>query len=630
MFLFGYFNKSEITKERFLENPFDNKYKLYKTGDIVKFDYDGNLEFIGREDGQVKLHGFRIELKEIENVILETGLVSNAVVVTQENSNGKNILVSYFTSYVKDLNISDLSGIIKQKLPYYMVPTLVRLDEFPLTPNGKIDKKALPVSTIKKTKISLPKNELEKDILEICKDVLKNNNLGINNDLFIDGNADSLSILTISSRLFAKNIKIRTQDFYKFPTVEQIANYVSIKDDKLYASHKYIVKPKTMQKPENIYKSNLSFNYKNILLTGVTGFLGVHILSTLLRNTSANIYCLIRPKNSKTPVERLLDVLQFYFGNFYYTNYKDRIFVVDGDLSAEKFGLDDENYKNLQDTIDCIINAAALTKHYGNYNLFYKENVLTVKNLIDFAKPANILLNHISTTSVSGNFLVNNHISCNYTENDFYVGQNYEDNVYVYTKFEAERLIIEAEYNGLHANIFRLGNLMARYSDGVFQKNKFDNAYYTRLLALAKLTYLPEQLKNQKLEFTPIDDVSVAIVKLLFIPDLHNKIFHLLTDKLIDIQTLLNIFSKLNIDCTFVSYEKFIEQLHSKENEKILKYIISDLNSKNSFDYNSDIVINSKLTNSYLRKVGFTWNLIDSEYLIKFFDKSNFLKDLKN
>lgn len=626
----GYFNNPEMTKDRFLKNPFGGNYNLYKTGDIVRFDFDGNLEYIGREDGQVKLNGFRIELKEIENVILESGLVSNAVVTVYKNSNGKNILVAHFTSYVKNLSIDDLSSILKQKLPYYMVPTLVRLDSFPLTPNGKINKKALPAPTIKNAKISLPRNELEKDILDICRDVLQDNNLGTHDNLFTAGNADSLSILAISSRLFAQDIKVRTQDFYKFSTVEQIANYVSIKDDKLFASHKYIVKPKITSKPENIYKADLNFEYKNVLLTGSTGFLGVHILSTLLRNTQAKVFCLIRPKGSKQPEERLLEQLQFYFGSLYYNNYKDRIVIIDGELSDEKFGLDDTFYNDLQNKIDCIINTAAITKHYGNYNLFYKENVTTVKNLIDFAKPNNILLNHISTTSVSGNFLVDNQISYTYTENDFYVGQNYEDNVYIHTKFEAERLVLEAEYSGLHANIFRLGNLMARYSDGIFQKNKFDNAYYTRLLALAELTFIPEQLKSQMLEFTPIDDVSNAIIKLLFIPGLHNKIFHLETDKLISIQCLLNVFANLNINCTFTSYDEFIKQLHSKEHQKILKYIISDLNSNNSFDYSSGIVISTKLTNSYLRKVGFNWHLIDAEYLIKFFDKVGFLKDLKN
>ena len=150
------------------------------------------------------------------------------------------------------------------------------------------------------------------------------------------------------------------------------------------------------------------------------------------------------------------------------------------------------------------------------------------------------------------------------------------------------------------------------------------------MLALAKLTYLPTQLKNQQLEFTPIDDVANAIVSLLFIPNLHNKIFHLLTDKLIDIQTLLNVFSKLNINCTFTSYENFIKQLNLKDNEKILKYIVSDLNSKTQFDYSSDIIINSKITNSYLRKVGFRWHIIDTDYLIRFFDKVNFLEDLQN
>ena len=111
---------------------------------------------------------------------------------------------------------------------------------------------------------------------------------------------------------------------------------------------------------------------------------------------------------------------------------------------------------------------------------------------------------------------------------------------------DAERFVLEEEKNGLRPNICRLGNLMARYSEGQFQKNKFDNAYYCRLLALAKLGYLPNNLVEQMLEFTPIDDASLAVVRLLSIPDLNNKIFHVFTDKLIPIQLLLRILSCLS------------------------------------------------------------------------------------
>lgn len=625
----GYWNKPDLNKASFLDNPFGYNYKMYKTGDIAKWDCNGNLVFLGRNDGQVKLHGLRIELEEIEEVILSNKNVSDALVLVKENLSKNQILVAYVTSYDNNFDVNELYEKLRKKLPFYMIPSIVKLDEFPLTPNGKVDKNALPMPINKNNHNVLPRNDLENDILNVCRDVLNNDNLGIFDDFFTDGDADSLSILTMNSRLFAKDLFVRTQDFYKYSNVAELAKHISYHKIESDDNVEYMVKPKLTVFPKDVSPCDLAFPYKNVLLTGATGFLGIHILDYLLRYTDCMIYCIVRKKNNVNPFKRLMKLSKFYFDDSYFDTYKNRVIILDGELSKHFFGLSQEDYSNLQKNIDCIINTAANTSHYGNYSDFEKENVLTVKNLILFAKPANILLNHMSTTNVSGNYLVENNISYNFTENDFYVGQNYEDNVYIHSKFEAEKLILDEEYKGLNANIFRLGNLMARSKDGKFQMNKYDNAYYTRLVALAKLKVLPDNLKSQSLEFTPIDSTAEAIIKLLTIPNLKNNIFHIFSNKLIDISLLLDIFSKYGCDCKFTTYDKFIKELHLQKNEKILKYIVSDLNYTKKFDYSSDIIINQDLTNKFLELVNFEWPVIDKNYLMNFFDKSDFVNDTK-
>ena len=625
----GYLNKPDKTSERFLDNPFGGEFKLYKTGDMVKYDFDGNLEFIERLDNQVKLHGFRIELKEIENAILETKLTEDAVVVIQKLNNGKSILVAYITG--KNIDTDILYDIIREKLPYYMIPKIVLLDKLPLNPNGKIDKSKLPIPEAHSSKHILPETELEKTLLAVCKEVLENNEIGVLDDLFKDCDADSLSILNISSKLFNMNIQIGIQDFYKYPTIRELAKHVEAEKSgtAIVPSEKEdIIKPYATSLPD-FDTNNVSFQFSNVLLTGVTGFLGVHVLNNLLQNTSCNVYCLIREKYGQSPENRLKALLLYYFDNDYYDKYKNRIFVQNSDLAAEHLGMDNNSYNSLQNTVDCIINCAANTKHYGNYDSFESENIKTVQNLIDFAQGKNIVLNHISTTTISGNFLVNSSMVYDFTENDFYIGQNYKNNVYVNSKFEAEKLIITAEHNGLKANIFRLSNLMGRSSDGMFQKNKYDNAYYTRLMAFAKIGYLPEELKNEKLEFSPIDNVADSIVKLLGIPNLQSKIFHIVSNKLIDINVVLNTLHNMGIPCGFTSQENFLNELNKPQNEKFVKYLITDINTNDHINLSSKISVNSDISNKYLEKLNFKWDTIDENYLTKFFKSTKLLSDLK-
>lgn len=624
----GYLNLPAISAQRFLDNPFNSRYKMYKTGDIVSMNFSGNLEFFGRDDNQIKLHGFRIELSEIEKRILKNKEISDVVVVVKETINNSKKLFAYIISPVKNFDSSIIFENLKKTLPFYMLPTIVQLDSFPLTPNGKIDKDRLPMPKSKKFTSQIAKTELEATILDVCKKVLQNKTLDIDDDLFAVGEADSLDILTINSRLFTRGIVLNTQDFYKYSTIRELAKkLVKHTQEKQDINQKFI-KPKETSFPKGLRKKDISFNYNNVLLTGCTGFLGIHILDYLLKNTDCMIYCIIREKYGVEPEKRLQNLTHYYFDKDYYKTYRNRIIVLNGDLSKDFFDLSQEDYSNLQKNIDCIINSAANTKHYGNAVTFERENVSTLNNLILFAKPTNTILNHMSTTTVSGNYLVDNDISYNFTENDFYIGQNYQDNVYVNSKFEAEKLILEEEQKGLRANIFRLGNLMARHSDGIFQKNKLDNAYYTRIIALAKIGKLPNNFRNNILEFSPIDDTACAIIKLLSIPNIENHIFHVFSNKLIPITTLLNVLKEYGYNYEFVDYNDFIHNLQLSKNEKVLKYLVSDLDTPKKFDYSSNIVISQNITKEFLDFLGFEWSEIDKEYLKRFFDKNSFTKTI--
>jgi len=200
----GYLNRFDLTAEKFIANPFSKDLsKLYKTGDSGRWMPDGNVEYLGRLDNQVKIRGYRIELGEIETLLQQSGLVNEAVIVAREETEGNKRLVGYIIPKGK-LNRDDISAFLKSRLPEFMIPSLwVELESFPLTPNGKINRKALPEPTdthefIPKEYIA-PKNEVEAALVEIWKKLLNTERVSVNDNFFNLGGHSLLAVELMSA-----------------------------------------------------------------------------------------------------------------------------------------------------------------------------------------------------------------------------------------------------------------------------------------------------------------------------------------------------------------------------------------------------------------------------------------------
>ena len=616
----GYIGRNDLTENRFIPNVFEENTLMYKTGDVVSINEDGLMTFHERTDNQVKYNGYRINLGEIETAI-STYLKNPNVVVLLKRSNSVTSLAAYIESE-EQIDVNELKQNIKKFLPHYMIPKEFNLvEKFPLTPNAKVDRKALEKMKFaaRDTVIVAPRNKLDSNILEAWKKVLKQENISIDDNIFELG-GDSLSIISIQSMLYKNNIKVKSQVLFENPTIRSTSDFISSNIQKEQTEEIDISKPISYSLEEINEKNEIP---KNILLTGSTGFLGSHILAEILNKyDKVNVYCLVRSKPHKTNEERLKEILNYYFGEKYDLLIGTRIIPLEGDLARERLGIKPDLYKELLEKIDTVINVASLVKHFGDYNLFYNSNVLSAINIIQFAREANASINHISTTSVSGNFLVKNDIVYDYTENDFYIGQNYKDNVYVRTKFEAENEMFKAMNEGMNINIFRVGNLMQRLSDGKFQINKFDNAYFKRIYGFIKIGKLPKNLLAQLLEFTPIDSCAEAIVSLM---NYRNKVFHLLNPNLVTITELNNALSKYEVSIEFVSPTEFNRFIQEDDNLNYLQNFITDLNNTRKLNYDTSITINDNLTREYLKSNGFKWPKIDENYLDLFI--KNLLED---
>jgi amino acid adenylation domain-containing protein len=227
----GYLNRPTLTAERFIPHPFSDTTdaRLYRTGDLTCYRSDGNIEFLGRIDHQVKIRGFRIELGEIETVLNQHPAMKEAVVIAREDTPGDKRLVAYIVpDSVHAATISELRSFLKEKLPDYMVPSaFVKLDVFPLTPNGKVDRRALPKPDETRSELDegyvAPRNEIETELVEIWEALLETRPIGVKDDFFDLGGHSLLAAQLAAQieRVFATNLPLVT--LFQNPTIEELA-----------------------------------------------------------------------------------------------------------------------------------------------------------------------------------------------------------------------------------------------------------------------------------------------------------------------------------------------------------------------------------------------------------------------
>ncbi|GAA6614913.1 amino acid adenylation domain-containing protein [Scytonema sp. NUACC26] len=231
----GYLNRPELTAEKFIPNPFDDAGKrLYKTGDLVRYLPDGNIEYIGRIDHQVKVRGFRIELGEIESLLSQHSTVQQAVVIAKEIAGDKRLVAYLLPQAEATPTMNELRSFLKQQLPEYMVPSyFIVLDALPLTPNGKVNRNALPDPDHSKLEVEAyvaPRNEVERLLSTIWLEVLNLEKVGVNDNFFELG-GHSLLIVQLHSKLNNKllgniNRDISVIDLFKYPTISTLAQYL--------------------------------------------------------------------------------------------------------------------------------------------------------------------------------------------------------------------------------------------------------------------------------------------------------------------------------------------------------------------------------------------------------------------
>ena len=541
----------------------------------------------------------------------------------------KNFIIKFAENYKKILNT------------IFLKPD-IRIKDISLLDFENKILKQIPSSDIKKqtTTLIAPSTTLEMQIEDIFKKVLSIKTIGIDENFFELG-GNSLLAINLQIELLKQKINVTYPDIFMAPTIRKLAQKIS--SNKLQTT--YTLSTKDFEKYALILDNTCNFKSKikkstigNILLTGVTGFLGSHILDAFLKNEAGIAYCMIRPENSKSIEEKLINTLHYYFGYKYDYCIGTRIIPISSDITNSNLGLSLLDEQCLASDISCIVNCAAKVTHYGEYNAYKEVNVDATEKLLEFSLKYNKKFYQISTTSISGVTLENSEFAKYYSdkniifkENNFYIGQSLE-NVYVRSKFEAEKIVLDYILKGLDAYIFRVGNLMNRYEDGKFQPNVSQNAFINRLSSLSYIGCVPEYLINNYLEFTPIDSCALAVIKLMQSSNEQNRIFHLYNHHNVNVKEFIDLLKEYT-QIDIVPNEDFIKEINNivkdEDSNTMLAGVLRDFDADQKLEYDSKIKIKSFFTINYLMKLDFIWPRIDHDYLIKFIEYFNNLGLLK-
>lgn len=644
----GYLNDKERSAEAFVNHP---QYgKLYRTGDYGKMKNCGYIEFMGRKDFQVKINGHRIELGEIENCLMAFEQIDNAVVVDWEDENKSKYIAAY---YVASKAITDhvLSSYLENFLPNYMIPRyFIKIQEIPLTTNGKVNRKKLPKpmdSAVLETVVA-PKTPFERDIADIWKKVLKLNNetVSIHDDFFRIG-GDSVSAIKVYTCLSEK-YELVVNDVFKLRTIESLARALRLRKDDIIEKMKkeFLEKEILLTQKEGMvdkdYKEYESLMVKDlstlkperitlsdVLLTGATGFLGAYLLKELMTETKSNVYALVRGENLKTAEERLKENLSYYFGENFYSENSYRIHVICGNIAKENLGLKKQVYTDLANKITVIINSAANVSHFGTKEDLYDVNVKGVEKIIRFAKEGlKKHIYHMSTTTLASGQISN--VPCRiFTEYDFDVEQK-NLNIYARSKMEAERLLREAEKEGVLASVFRIGNISFQSDNGRYQKNVEKNAFYKMIQSYLKLGIIPES-ETKCVEISNVDYVSKAIVVLIQNYSVPNQTFHIQNPNKLSFNEFKELMNAAGTKLNSLPYLEFLDKLYElKRNPVYTKYVNSILNHNYLLPWHTRTVFTvlSERTQLVLRSVGFEWNIYDKKlftHMLNFGRENGFL-----
>ena len=618
----GYLNLPEKTAETYIQ--WQGK-RCYRTGDVVRYLADGNIQFVGRSDGQVKIRGFRIELKEVESVIREFPGIKDATVQAFDYPSGGKFIAAYVV-YDGKLDVQSLNTFIRDRKPPYMVPAAtMQLDAIPLNQNQKVNRRALPAPQIQveERAYEAPANDNEKMFCDIFAGILNMEKVGATDNFFELGGT-SLMVTKVIIEADKAGLHVAYGDVFDHPTPRLLAQFVgsgevsALKTDSVIEEFDYsgidaILQHNTVETFLKGERQKLG----NVLLTGATGYLGIHVLRELIDSDATTITCLVRGKDQASAEHRLKNMLFYYFEKSFAQEFGSRILVVNGDVTSDIAQVLPEGHP----AINTVFNCAANVKHFSKGTDIEDVNIGGARSCVEFCFKTKARLIHISTTSV-GEIWIDKGDGApvpRLDEHKLWFGQ-FLDNRYIHSKFLAERLILDAvAHHGLNAKVMRVGNLAPRSADGEFQANFNSNSYMGRLKVLYTLGCCPYESYDELTEMSPIDETAKAVVLLASTPK-ECTVFQPFNNHTELLGDVLMLMKKVGGNMRFVEMDEFQKAIdiagQDPEKAKLLSAMLAYEDPAHG-QKAAIIERDNRYTCTVLHRLGFQWSDTSSEYIIQ-------------
>lgn len=526
----GYLNRPELTAEKFIADP-AGKFagaRMYKTGDLGRWLSGGAVEFQGRRDGQVKIRGFRVELGEVEAALTRCPGVREAVVAIRPDQAGHKQIVGYVRAVDTSgqslhLTPQQLRSQLTCALPEYMVPSaFVRLDEFPVNANGKVDRARLPapqMDAYANRPYKPARGPIELKLAEIWKELLNVHRIGRDDDFFLLG-GHSILVLRLLTRISSVfQTKLNITDVYRGSRLNDLADRIQG-----VASVVHYIDPKIeAHLPADIQRL-ISTPFRQprvILLTGCTGFVGRFLLAQLIRDTDARVYCLVRSGDDHQGISRIEEGMERW--ELWSREAHRRVIGVAGDLRLPRLGINANTYEVLAEEVTEIYHCATSMNHLETYAMARSANVAGLEELLRLAvRSSPKTLNYVSTLSI---FSQPEPGSTRVVSEDSSIEleRHSADSGYTGSKWVAENVLQIARSRGIPCNVFRLGLVWADSLQGRYDLLQREHRIFITCLlsgvAIENYTYQTPP--------TPVDYVARAIAYLGGCHEEGGGVFHI-------------------------------------------------------------------------------------------------------